>query len=63
MDDLFQIPLWMMWKHAYPKNEEDKIRHGVSDAVLDHAAEEMSRIDPEKNMVVESKHVENGSGR
>jgi hypothetical protein len=29
MDDLFQRPLWMMWKYAYPKTEEDKIRHDV----------------------------------
>lgn len=28
MDDLFKHPLWMMWKYAYPK-EEDKIRQDV----------------------------------
>lgn len=29
MDDLFQKPLWMMWRYAYPKSEEDKVRHDV----------------------------------
>lgn len=28
MDDLFQRPLWTMWKHAYP-TEEEKVRHDV----------------------------------
>jgi hypothetical protein len=28
MDDLFQRPLWTMWKHAYP-TEEEMVRHGV----------------------------------
>lgn len=28
MDDLFQRPLWTMWKHAYP-TEEEKVRHEV----------------------------------
>lgn len=32
MDDLFQIPLWMMWKHAYPKSDEEKVRHDVVDS-------------------------------
>ena len=32
MDDLFQRPLWTMWKHAYP-TEEEKVRHGVSEAM------------------------------
>ena len=30
MDDLFQRPLWLMWKHAYP-TEEEKVRHDVQD--------------------------------
>ncbi|KAL2849632.1 hypothetical protein BJX68DRAFT_255354 [Aspergillus pseudodeflectus] len=29
MDDLFQRPLWTMWKHAYP-TEEEMVRHGKS---------------------------------
>lgn len=29
MDDLFAKPLYMMWKYAYPKGEEDKVRHDV----------------------------------
>lgn len=28
MDDLFQRPLWSMWKHAYPTKEET-VRHDV----------------------------------
>lgn len=32
MDDLFQRPLWTMWKHAYP-TEEEKVRHGVDEVV------------------------------
>jgi hypothetical protein len=36
MDDLFQRPLWSMWKHAYP-TEEEKIRHDIADKVVqDH---------------------------
>ena len=30
MDDLFQRPLWTMWKHAYP-TEEEKTRHDVQE--------------------------------
>ena len=56
MDDLFQYPLWMMWKHAYPKTEEEKVRHGVQDAVLEKPIEDAS--DPEK-LNVTSKHIEN----
>jgi hypothetical protein len=32
MDDLFQRPLWTMWKHAYP-TEEEMVRHGVREEV------------------------------
>ena len=31
MDDLFKHPLWMMWKYAYPK-DEDKVRRDVREA-------------------------------
>ncbi|KAM0713454.1 hypothetical protein Q7P37_010416 [Cladosporium fusiforme] len=31
MDDLFQRPLWTMWKHAYP-TEEEKVRHDVQES-------------------------------
>jgi hypothetical protein len=34
MDDLFQRPLWTMWKHAYP-SEEEKVRHEVLEKVAD----------------------------
>ena len=27
-DDLFQRPLWTMWRHAYP-TEEEKVRQGI----------------------------------
>ncbi|GIZ41885.1 hypothetical protein CKM354_000517400 [Cercospora kikuchii] len=36
MDDLFQHPLWMMWKFAYPK-EEDKVRRDVQDTMMEKA--------------------------
>ena len=39
MDDLFERPLWMMWKHAYP-TEEEKVRHGVQEAVLEAKVED-----------------------
>ena len=32
MDDLFSRPLYTMWKHAYP-TEEEKIRHDVQEMV------------------------------
>lgn len=32
MDDLFERPLWMMWKYAYPK-EEDKVRRDVQQEI------------------------------
>ncbi|KAL4940580.1 hypothetical protein BDV06DRAFT_230246 [Aspergillus oleicola] len=42
MDDLFQRPLWTMWRHAYPTKEET-VRHGIQegkdgkeDQELDH---------------------------
>ena len=34
MDDLFQRPLWTMWRHAYP-TEEEKILHVVWDVMYD----------------------------
>lgn len=30
MDDLFKRPLWTMWRHAYP-TEEEKTRQEVRD--------------------------------
>lgn len=33
MDDLFERPLWTMWKHAYP-TEEEKVRRDVREDVL-----------------------------
>lgn len=32
MDDLFQRPLWTMWKHAYP-TEAEKVRHDVKEMI------------------------------
>ena len=34
MDDLFQRPLWTMWRHAYP-TEEEKVRHEVLEKIAD----------------------------
>ncbi|CAG7926252.1 unnamed protein product [Penicillium olsonii] len=33
MDDLFERPLWTMWKHAYP-TEEEKVRRDVREDIL-----------------------------
>lgn len=33
MDDLFQRPLWSMWQHAYP-TEDEKVRHDVPKNVV-----------------------------
>lgn len=40
MDDLFQRPLWMMWKYAYPK-EEDKVRRDVQSEGLDKGLDDL----------------------
>lgn len=50
MDDLFQRPLWTMWKHAYP-TEEEKVRQGVSEAI----AREDEKVAP---VLVEDEGVE-----
>ena len=34
MDDLFQRPLWTMWRHAYPTKEET-VRHGIQQGKQD----------------------------
>lgn len=57
MDDLFQRPLWTMWKHAYP-TEEEKTRHDVIENIkhveLSHAAAN----DEENKGPGESIHIE-----
>ena len=35
MDDLFKHPLYMMWKYAYPK-EEDKVRRDTQQTLFDN---------------------------
>ena len=35
MDDLFKHPLYMMWKYAYP-TEEDKVRRDVQQTLFDN---------------------------
>jgi hypothetical protein len=56
MDDLFKHPLWMMWKYAYPK-EEDKTRkdvqEGKAEMFLDDRADE-----ERKGASADSKHLE-----
>lgn len=37
MDDLFKHPLWMMWKYAYPK-DDDKVRRDVQQTLYDNKA-------------------------
>jgi hypothetical protein len=34
MDDLFQRPLWTMWRHAYP-TEDEKVRREVRDLLAE----------------------------
>lgn len=43
MDDLFQRPLWTMWKHAYP-TEAEKIRHDVKDMMHLEKLEEKETV-------------------
>lgn len=54
MDDLFQRPLWTMYKHAYP-TEEEKVRSDVQEARQGsfHAATE-----PQKSKKSTSVHIE-----
>jgi hypothetical protein len=44
MDDLFKHPLYMMWKYAYPK-EEDKVRRDVQQTLFDNS--EPALVEPE----------------
>ncbi|GAM41025.1 hypothetical protein TCE0_041r13827 [Talaromyces pinophilus] len=53
MDDLFQRPLWTMWKHAYP-TEEETVRAGVKEKVDDGDDHEMDRKDPSQTVHVET---------
>jgi hypothetical protein len=43
-DDLFQKPLWMMWKYAYPQGEVDKVRHDVKEAVIGEHIEDLPEV-------------------
>jgi MFS family permease len=56
MDDLFQKPLWMMWKYAYPQGEEDKVRHDVvsKDGII---GEHVEDVPDEKGANVQSTRV------
>lgn len=42
MDDLFKHPLYMMWKYAYPK-EEDKVRRDVQQSLFDNDGPELEK--------------------
>lgn len=48
MDNLFERPLWLMWRHAYP-TEEEKVRSDVREDIvadkLDHDHDENGRKD------------------
>lgn len=56
MDDLFQRPLWTMWKHAYP-TEDEKVRHDVQESrqmdKLEAATEEEGGKDSNTSVHVE----------
>lgn len=49
MDDLFKHPLWMMWKYAYPK-EEDKVRRDVQQTMYDNKTASLDDDDVERKM-------------
>ena len=50
MDDLFKHPLYMMWKYAYPK-EEDKARRDVQQTLFDNNGPTLEkREDTERKM-------------
>ena len=51
MDDLFQRPLWSMWKHAYP-TEEEKIRHDIAEKVV------QEHVDIKKGLMPTVLHAE-----
>ena len=55
MDDLFERPLWTMWKHAYP-TEEEKVRHDVQEDIATGRLEMSSEKSPETT------HIEAKSG-
>lgn len=56
MDDLFQRPLWTMYKHAYP-TEEEKVRSDVQEARQAGKLGEAA-VEEKKNSSV---HVENAA--
>ena len=56
MDDLFQRPLWTMWKHAYP-TEEEKVRSDVQEARQAEKLEEAVEEEKKSTCV----HVEHSS--
>lgn len=49
MDDLFKHPLWMMWKFAYPK-EEDKVRRDVQQNLHENKAQQFEDDDIERKL-------------
>lgn len=49
MDDLFKHPLWMMWKYAYPK-EEDKVRRDVQEKLYDNKVQNLEEDDLERKI-------------
>lgn len=49
MDDLFKHPLWMMWKYAYPK-EEDKVRRDVQEKLYDNKVQNLEDDDIERKI-------------
>lgn len=53
MDDLFQRPLWTMWRHAYP-TEEETVRAGIKEKVDDEYDLETDRKDTCQTVHVES---------
>lgn len=44
MDDLFQRPLWTMWRHAYP-TEEEKVRHDVHEMMGVEKLDKGAKVD------------------
>jgi hypothetical protein len=59
MDDLFQRPLWTMWKHAYPTKEET-VRHGIQEG-KDEAVKGEDGDEEEAKRKQSATHVETAS--
>lgn len=54
MDNLFERPLWLMWRHAYP-TEEEKVRSDVRENIV---ADKLGHDNDEDGRKDRVEHVE-----